>query len=58
VIRRAGDYLNLTLGMFITFTCMASCMLFDVTGAAPFAFTMWTRIGKRDSGRAGTESGA
>ena len=36
VILRAGDYLNLTSRHVHQFTCMASCMLFDVTGAAPF----------------------
>ena len=36
VILRAGDYLNLTFRHVHQFTCMASCMLFDVTGAAPF----------------------
>ena len=36
VILRAGDYLNLTSRHVHQFTCLASCMLFDVTGAAPF----------------------
>jgi quercetin dioxygenase-like cupin family protein len=36
VILRAGDYLNLTSRHVHQFTCLASCVLFDVTGAAPF----------------------
>jgi len=36
VILRAGDYLNLTSKHVHQFTCLASCMLFDVTAAAPF----------------------
>jgi len=36
VILRAGDYLNLTSKHVHQFTCLSSCMLFDVTGAAAF----------------------